>query len=45
MQRQRVIGRCGMISETAPTNIVMPVPNRPDMTIFVEAVPDPSECS
>jgi hypothetical protein len=26
-----------MISETAPTNVVLPAPNPPEMTIFVEA--------
>jgi hypothetical protein len=30
--------RNGMISETAPTNVVLPAPNPPAMTIFVEAV-------
>jgi hypothetical protein len=34
-----------MISETAPTNVVLPAPNRPEITIFVEAAPYPSECS
>lgn len=29
--------RSGMISETAPTNVVLPTPNPPAMTIFVEA--------
>ena len=29
--------RKGMISETAPTNVVLPAPNPPEMTIFVEA--------
>jgi len=29
--------RSGMISETAPTNVVLPAPNPPEMTIFVEA--------
>jgi hypothetical protein len=32
-------------SETAPTNVVLPAPNPPEMTIFVEAAPHPSECS
>jgi hypothetical protein len=27
-----------MISDTAPTNVVLPAPNPPEMTIFVEAV-------
>jgi hypothetical protein len=30
--------RSGMISETAPTNVVLPAPNPPAMTIFVDAV-------
>jgi len=34
-----------MISETAPTNVVLPVPNPPEMTIFVEAALHLSECS
>jgi hypothetical protein len=34
-----------MISETAPTNVVLPAPNPLEMTIFVEAAPHPSECS
>ena len=29
--------RNGMISETAPTNVVLPAPNPPATTIFVEA--------
>src|ERR1700757_874975 len=29
--------RNGMISETAPTNVVLPTPKPPAMTIFVEA--------
>ena len=29
--------RSGMISDTAPTNVVLPAPNPPEMTIFVEA--------
>ena len=29
--------RSGMISETAPTNVVLPAPNPPETTIFVEA--------
>src|SRR6201991_2731056 len=38
--------RSGMISETAPTNVVLPTPNPPAMTIFVEAVADcASKCS
>ena len=37
--------RSGMISETAPTNVVLPAPNPPAMTIFVEAVAPPLECS
>jgi hypothetical protein len=37
--------RSGMISGTAPTNIVLPALNPPEMTIFVEAAPRPSECS
>src|ERR1700704_4857516 len=36
--------RSGMISETAPTNVVLPAPNPPAMTIFVEAVALASEC-
>ena len=36
--------RSGMISETAPTNVVLPAPNPPAMTIFVEAVAPGSEC-
>src|SRR5882762_6449918 len=36
--------RSGMISETAPTNVVLPAPNPPAMTIFVEAVASASEC-
>src|SRR5438270_5886875 len=36
--------RSGMISETAPTNVVLPAPNPPAMTIFVEAVAPSSEC-
>src|ERR1700749_3135918 len=35
--------RRGMISDTAPTNVVLPAPNPPAMTIFVDAV-GPSEC-
>jgi hypothetical protein len=27
--------RNGMISDTAPTNVVLPAPNPPEMTIFV----------
>jgi hypothetical protein len=34
-----------MISETAPTNVVLPAPNPPEMTIFVEAASRLSECS
>jgi hypothetical protein len=34
-----------MISETEPTNVVLPAPNPPEITIFVEAAPHPSECS
>ena len=30
--------RSGMISETAPTNVVLPTPKPPEMTIFVEAL-------
>jgi hypothetical protein len=30
--------RSGMISETAPTNVVLPAPKPPEMTIFVDAV-------
>jgi hypothetical protein len=26
-----------MISETVPTNVVLPAPNPPEMTIFVDA--------
>ena len=37
--------RSGMISETAPTNVVLPAPKPPEMTIFVDAVSRPSECS
>src|SRR5258707_6187219 len=37
--------RSGMISETAPTNVVLPAPNPPAMTIFVEAVAPGSECA
>jgi hypothetical protein len=37
--------RSGMISETLPTNVVLPAPNPPEMTIFVEAAAHPSECS
>src|ERR1700754_3454223 len=29
--------RRGMISDTAPTNVVLPAPKPPEMTIFVEA--------
>src|ERR1700749_3276180 len=36
--------RRGMISETAPTNVVLPAPNPPAMTIFVEAWFSESEC-
>ena len=36
--------RSGMISETAPTNVVLPAPNPPAMTIFVDAVGPESEC-
>src|SRR3984885_7608528 len=36
--------RSGMISETAPTNVVLPAPNPPATTIFVEAVAPESEC-
>jgi hypothetical protein len=32
-----------MISETAPTNVVLPTPNPPAITIFVEAWAPPSE--
>src|SRR5215212_4605866 len=35
--------RSGMISETAPTKVVLPAPNPPDTTIFVERVGRPSE--
>ena len=37
--------RSGMISETAPTNVVLPAPNPPAMTIFVDVVAPPSECA
>mgnify|MGYP000855449906 CR=1 FL=1 len=37
--------RSGMISDTAPTNVVFPAPNPPAMTIFVEAAARPSEGS
>ncbi|MET0453042.1 MAG: hypothetical protein ABW137_14535 [Mycobacterium sp.] len=42
--------RSGMISETAPTKVVLPTPNPPEMTIFVEDErsredPDPDERS
>ena len=30
--------RSGMISDTAPTNVVLPAPNPPEMTIFVDAL-------
>src|SRR3712207_4955516 len=30
--------RSGMISDTAPTNVVLPAPNPPDTTIFVDRV-------
>jgi hypothetical protein len=30
--------RRGMISETAPTNVVLPTPKPPEMTIFVDAL-------
>ena len=33
-----------MISETAPTNVVLPTPKPPEMTILVDAVLRPSEC-
>ena len=36
--------RSGMISETAPTNVVLPAPNPPEMTIFVDAGACRSEC-
>src|SRR3954465_6059557 len=35
--------RGGMISETAPTKVVLPAPNPPDTTIFVDRVGLPSE--
>ncbi len=37
--------RSGMISDTAPTNVVLPAPKPPEMTIFVEAVSRLSERS
>jgi hypothetical protein len=37
--------RSGMISETAPTNVVLLAPNPPEISIFVEAAPRRSECS
>ena len=40
--------RSGMISGTAPTKVVLPTPNPPEMTIFVEAaafLSAPSEAS
>ena len=37
--------RSGMISDTAPTNVVLPTPKPPEMTIFVDALLRPSECS
>src|SRR5262249_41344710 len=37
--------RSGMISETAPTNVVLPAPNPPAITIFVAAAPCPLECA
>ena len=33
--------RSGMISDTAPTNVVLPAPKPPEMTIFVEAASPP----
>src|SRR5512144_501512 len=35
--------RSGTISETAPTNVVLPAPKPPDTTIFVDRVGFPSE--
>ena len=35
--------RSGMISDTAPTNVVLPAPKPPETTIFVERVGRPSE--
>src|ERR1700736_1427222 len=37
--------RSGMISETAPTKVVLPAPNPPAITIFVDAVVLQSECA
>ena len=37
--------RSGMISETAPTNVVLPTPNPPAMTILVDAASRLSECA
>jgi hypothetical protein len=37
--------RSGIISEAASTIVVLPAPNPPEMTIFVEAAPHPSEGS
>jgi hypothetical protein len=34
-----------MISETAPTKVVLPAPNPPAITIFVDAVVWQSECA
>jgi hypothetical protein len=34
-----------MISDTAPTNVVLPAPKPPEMTIFVEAASRLSERS
>ena len=40
--------RSGMISDTAPTNVVLPAPKPPEMTILVDADRvawvRPSEC-
>ena len=37
--------RSGMISDTAPTNVVFPAPNPPAMTILVDAASRLSECA
>jgi hypothetical protein len=37
--------RSGMISDTAPTNVVFPAPNPPETTIFVALERCLSECS
>ncbi len=37
--------RNGMISETAPTNVVLPAPNPPAMTILVDTASRLSECA